>query len=292
MVLVVLGGLNAAPEFTAFLRFRERAGWKADAIEMLINSQIPTNAVPNWISTLTGLSPDMVGILGNRNLGTTAYDNVFRMMSRFEDKWYCDTGGGFDDRDSDVATTRTDCSAEPYAATMVTSPWFIGLAKTDLPPLVGDGSTSYVANEEDFFDRSEVFQRDTKIKDQRRVHTAREALRAERRIHFVLLHLTDMDSQASTFGAADVYNQANVNATHAGEKRVLVRSNDRAPGFDASSCLLEFSRVFPLPFAMTGIQGRTRRLGTSTSLTTSLAQHGVETLISVPLRVLATTSRA
>ena len=94
MVLVVLGGLNAAPEFTAFLRFRERAGWKADAIEMLINSQIPTNAVPNWISTLTGLSPDMVGILGNRNLGTTAYDNVFRMMSRFEDKWYCDTGGG------------------------------------------------------------------------------------------------------------------------------------------------------------------------------------------------------
>ena len=80
---------------------------------------------------------------------------------------------------------------------MVTS-LFIGLAKTDLPPLVGDGSTSYVANEEDFFDRSEVFQRDTKIKDQRRVQTAREALRAERRVHFVLLHLTDMDSHAPT----------------------------------------------------------------------------------------------
>ena len=77
-----------------------------------------------------------------------ADDNIFRMMRRFDDKWYCDT-------------TRTDCSSEPYSAVMSASPWYTGLAKTDLPHLYGDGSVSHVANEEDFFDRSEVFQTDT-----------------------------------------------------------------------------------------------------------------------------------
>lgn len=43
--------------------------------------------VPNWVSVLTGSTPDLVGILGNRNLGTNAYDNIFRMMGRFEDEW-------------------------------------------------------------------------------------------------------------------------------------------------------------------------------------------------------------
>ena len=61
-----------------FLRFRRRLGWDADSLEMLMRAQLPTNAVPNWSASLTGLSPDLVGILGNRNIGTTAYDNIFR----------------------------------------------------------------------------------------------------------------------------------------------------------------------------------------------------------------------
>ena len=38
-----------------------------------MRAMLPTNAVPNWSATVTGLSPDLVGILGNRNIGTTAY---------------------------------------------------------------------------------------------------------------------------------------------------------------------------------------------------------------------------
>ena len=58
------------------------------------------------------------------------------MMRRFEDRWYCDTS--------------TECDSSPYAAVMSASPWYTGLAKTDLP-MYGDGSVSHVANEEDFF---------------------------------------------------------------------------------------------------------------------------------------------
>ena len=90
VVLVVLGGLSAEAEYLDFLRFRQRPGWSADGIELLMRSQIPTNAVPNWIATLTGITPDLVGVLGNRNIGTTAYDNIFRMMRRFSDAWHTD----------------------------------------------------------------------------------------------------------------------------------------------------------------------------------------------------------
>ena len=40
--------------------------------------QLPTQPLPNWLATATGLSPDLIGALGTRNLGTTAFDNVFR----------------------------------------------------------------------------------------------------------------------------------------------------------------------------------------------------------------------
>ena len=98
VVLVVMSGLHAASEFTKYLSFRKRPGWAADGLELLMEAQLPTNAVPNWSALLTGATPDLTGILGNRNLGTTAYDNVFRMMRRFQDRWYCDlhglSGGG------------------------------------------------------------------------------------------------------------------------------------------------------------------------------------------------------
>ena len=72
---------------------------------------------------VTGLTPDIVGALGNRNLGTTAFDNVFRMMRRFEDEWGCELPG------------RQCARARPYQAAMSASPWFTGLVKTDLPYL-------------------------------------------------------------------------------------------------------------------------------------------------------------
>ena len=34
-----------------------------------------------------------------------------------------------------------------------------------------------------------------------------------RRYHFTLLHFSDTDSQATTYGISDVYNQANMNVT-------------------------------------------------------------------------------
>ena len=76
---------------------------------------------------------------------------------------------------------------------------------------------SYVANEDDFIDRSEVFQSYTADRDARRFEVAKMALAdPHRNYHFVLLHLTDMDSQASTFGKSDAWNQHNLNRTVSG----------------------------------------------------------------------------
>lgn len=73
---------------------------------------------------------------------------------------------------------------------------------------------SHVANEEDFFDRSEVFQRDTRAQDVARFRVADLALSdPHRHNHLTLLHFTDTDSQAATYGASDAYNQANLNET-------------------------------------------------------------------------------
>ena len=67
---------------------------------------------------------------------------ILRQMKRFENGWECDR--------------QPSCTPKPYAASLSASPWHIGLMKTDLPYLNGDGSTSYNANEDDTFDRSEV----------------------------------------------------------------------------------------------------------------------------------------
>ena len=40
VVLVVMGGLSAAEEYTSFLRFRTRQGWSDDAIELLMRAQV------------------------------------------------------------------------------------------------------------------------------------------------------------------------------------------------------------------------------------------------------------
>ena len=36
--------------------------------------------MPNWAATVMGITPDMIGLFGNRNYGTVAYDNIFRKM--------------------------------------------------------------------------------------------------------------------------------------------------------------------------------------------------------------------
>jgi hypothetical protein len=182
VVLVVVGGLSAEPEYVDFVSFRKTiVGWSRDAVELSMRAQLPTNSVPNWLATVTGLTPDMIGALGNRNLGTTAYDNIYRMMGRFSEHW-----------------ADHEALASPYLSVMAASPWFTGLVKTDLPYLVGDGSTSYVANEDDALDRSEIFQRSTEEQDASRFHVAHKALGDddEKDYHFLLLHLTDVDSQA------------------------------------------------------------------------------------------------
>lgn len=196
VVLVVMGGLSAQSEFTSFLRFRSRAGWQADGIELLMRAQLPSNAVPNWITTLTGMTPDLVGALGNRDIGRTAYDNIFRMMRRFQDRWWT-----YEEEDD-----------KQYEALMAASPWFTGLAKNDLPLLVGDGSASWVSNEDDILDRSEIFQASTYEKDLRRFRAAKMALSDPTHdYHFLLLHMTNMDGQAANFGTSDMFNQANYN---------------------------------------------------------------------------------
>ena len=185
VVLIVLGGLSAEQEYTDFLKFRHRAGWADDAVELLMRVQLPTNAVPNWLATVTGSTPDLTGSLGNRNLGTTAVDNIFRRMKSFEDHWECDR---------DPA-----CEPKPYAAAVSVSAWFTGLIKTDLPYLIGDGSTSYVANEDESFDRSEVHKWESDENDEDRAEVAHLALHgdAESDYHFFMLHFTDIDSQGA-----------------------------------------------------------------------------------------------
>ena len=100
---------------------------------------------------------------------------------------------------------------------------------------------------QDFFDRSEIYQSDTADEDANRVkvllicvctHSPRvyvlhpqtgalprtqnfpmqvadNALGDQhRRYHFVLLHFTDTDSQALTYGASDAYNQVRLSSVH------------------------------------------------------------------------------
>ena len=194
VVLVVFSGLNADREYVDFLRFRTRAGWAADGIQLVMRNQLPTNAVPNWFATLTGLSPDLAGIFGNRDIGRSAYDNIFRVMSRFREKWW---------------TTLPD-EERQYEALMAGSPWFTGQVKSDLPKLIGDGSVSYVANEDDIYNREEIFQSSTYEKDVLRQKSVAMALNDPGRdYHFLLLHLTDADSQASNYGRTDTFNQRN-----------------------------------------------------------------------------------
>ncbi len=57
---------------------------------------------------------------------------------------------------------------------------------------------------------SEIFQSDTSAKDASRVTAVRKALSdTGRRYHFSMLHLSNMDSQASTYGKHDSWNQHN-----------------------------------------------------------------------------------
>ena len=86
------------------------------------------------------------------------------MMLRFQDKWW------------------SALDAQQYSTIMAASPWFVGLAKEDLPLLIGDGSTSYNANEDDAFDKSEVFQDNTYAKDRARTDAAIMALRDSMRM--------------------------------------------------------------------------------------------------------------
>ena len=196
VVLVVLGGLSAEYDSVSFLRFRSRVGWSADGMELLMRVQLPTNAVPNWAATVTGITPDMMGVLGNRNIGSIAYDNLFRVMTKFEDDWACET--------------RTDCAPRPYEAAASVSPWFSGLFKEDLPPLHGDGTISYVANEDDWLDRPEIFQPSSVEEDSGRASVAHIALGdAARPYHMFLLHFTDIDSQGIAHGKSDAFNQHN-----------------------------------------------------------------------------------
>ena len=82
--------------------------------------------------------------------------------------------------------------------------------KSDLPKLIGDGSVSYVANEDDIYNREEIFQSSTYEKDVLRQKSVAMALNDPGRdYHFLLLHLTDADSQASNYGRTDTFNQRN-----------------------------------------------------------------------------------
>ena len=88
------------------------------------------------------------------------------------------------------------------------------MVKDDLPPLHGDGSTSYAANEDDWLDRAEIFRRSTDVEDGERVQVVHSGLGdAERHYNFFLLHLTDADSQASSYGKSDAWNQQNLNSS-------------------------------------------------------------------------------
>ena len=246
VVQIVIGGLPAGSQYTQFLSFRQRPEWDDDAIELTMRVALPSNAVPNWLALVTGLTPDIIGALGNRNVrsmataldsrilnpetktpshnpatlspepepfpytpspnphsvsvtpspwpspyeprpnqvGSVAFDNIFRMMRRFEDRWWCTAGADGTPptptstpetpagiftitnqnrtgrRLSELEASCAEAGHGPgqYNAAMSASPWFTGLVKEDLAHLHGDGSASLVANEDDSIDWSEILQ--------------------------------------------------------------------------------------------------------------------------------------
>jgi len=109
-----LGGGDAsadASDGAALSRFRASLG--ADALLCQLQAEVPSLSVPNWIGLLTGLRPEMHGLLGNRGPAEQHYSSLFSI---------------------------TNALAIP--SVLVGTPWMVDLVRSQLPPLASDGSTS------------------------------------------------------------------------------------------------------------------------------------------------------
>ena len=84
-----------------------------------LQAEVPSLSTPNWIAMLTGLRPEVHGKLGNRGPEELEY--------------------------SSLASVTLAVNAP---AVLISTPWFVDLVRSQLPPLGGDGAVS--AAYEDF----------------------------------------------------------------------------------------------------------------------------------------------
>ena len=82
-----------------------------------LRSTSPATSLPNWIAALTGASPSAHGVLGNVGLSSFPMDSIFARAAEHS-----------------------------LHAGISASPWFVSVAKDDLPLLDGDGRVSSSAD--------------------------------------------------------------------------------------------------------------------------------------------------
>ena len=118
VVVVVLSGLRydaleekGPTDAASLYRWHESLG--PEAVLCKMTSEIPSLDVPNWMALLMGLRPEIHGLLGNRGAAEQPYSSLLSVTKQLD-----------------------------VPATVVGTPWFVDLVRSQLAPLKGDGSAS------------------------------------------------------------------------------------------------------------------------------------------------------
>lgn len=172
---------------------------------------LPTMSVPNWVTILSGVPPELTGYHGNLFSGETPFDTFF------------------------VRSRRLDTMKSEFMNGMTGCPWWSTMQASQFPRLKGDGTLSAYSMYDmgrkqlplpiDFawadgeMVPSFVFREHSSTMDgahtddttdRHRVHVAKQALADEREpFRFFLLHFSNPDTQAHYAGTSPAFNVGN-----------------------------------------------------------------------------------
>ena len=85
----------------------------SESVLCKLKAELPSVSLPNWIGMLTGVRPEIHGLLGNRGPAEQQYSSLLSVAHELN-----------------------------IEATMIGTPWFVDLFRSKLTPLKGDGSVS------------------------------------------------------------------------------------------------------------------------------------------------------